>query len=184
MQEGTAVISGSGTDRPTGMINTVPTATDDFGSPLRAAAVYQFVASSASPDAILPDAMIDLVYKVNSAYRSNATWVMNSATAGAVRKLKDDQNQYLWAPGLAAGQPDMLLGYPVATWEQMQDIGANTHPVAFGDFRRGYILAQRSQIRITIDSNITTPGRIKYFVRRREGGHVLDNNAVKFLKTT
>ncbi len=184
VQEGTAVITGNGTDKPTGMINTVPTSVDDFGSPLRAAAVYQFVASAASPDAILPDSLIDLVYKVNSAYRANGTWVMNSATAGAVRKLKDDQKQDLWAPALAAGQPDMLLGYPVVTWEQMEDIGANKHPVAFGDFRRGYLLAQRTQIRITVDANITTPGRIKYFVRRREGGHVLDNNAVKFLKTT
>ena len=79
---------------------------------------------------------------------------MNSLTTGAIRKLKDSQGQYLWAPGLQAGQPDSLLGYPVATWEQMDDIGANTFPVAFGNFRRGYVLSDRVGLRITRD-NIT-----------------------------
>jgi HK97 family phage major capsid protein len=76
-----------------------------------------------------------------------------------------------------------LLGYPVAIWEQMPNIGAGLFPVAFGDFRRGYILAGRTQTRITVDANITTPGRMKYFVRRRVGGNVLDNHALKFLQT-
>jgi len=109
---------------------------------------------------------------------------MNSTTAATIRKMKDATGQYLWAQGLAAGQPDRLLGYPVEIWEQMQDIATNAFPVAFGDFRRGYLLADRTQVRITTDANITTPGRIKYFVRRREGGMVLGNDAIKFLRTT
>jgi HK97 family phage major capsid protein len=183
LAEGLAVISGNGTNRPTGMLNTVPTSVADFGSPFRAAAVYQFVASAASPDAILPDALITLLYTVASQYRANATWVFNSTTAAAIRKLKDTQNNYLWAPGIAAGQPDRLLGYPVAYWEQMQDVGANLHPVAFGDFRRGYILTDRHPMRITRDE-ITTPGYTKFYVRRRVGGHPLVNDSLKFLKTT
>ena len=187
LQEGTAVISGNGTNKPTGMLNTTPVTTDDFASPLRAAAAYQFIADgpTGSPAVaqLTPDKLIDLVYKVNAAYRANATWVMNSATAGAIRKLKDSQNQYLWQMGLVAGQPERLLGYPVEIWEQMSDIGTNNFPVAFGDFSRAYVLAQRTQIRITIDSNITTPGRIKYFVRRREGGIVLSNDSIKWLRT-
>lgn len=182
-EEGVAVISGNGTSKPTGMLNTVPTSVDDFGSPLRAAAVYQFVASAASPDAILPDSLIDLVYKLNSAYRARATFVFNSPTAAAIRKLKDTTNQYLWAPGLASGEPDRLLGYPTAIWEDMQSVGANQHPVAFGDFRRGYVLAQRVGLRITRD-NVTNVGFVRFYVRRREGGIVLNNDAIKFLKTT
>ena len=79
---------------------------------------------------------------------------MNSTTTGAVRKLKDTTNQYLWAPGLQAGQPNSLLGYNVETWEQMPDIGTNNFPVAFGDFRRGYVLVDRVGLRITRD-NVT-----------------------------
>ena len=182
-EEGLAVISGNGTSKPTGMLNTVPTSVDDFGSPFRAAAVYQFVASAASPDAILPDSLIDLIYKLNSAYRSRATFVFNSPTAAAIRKLKDTTNQYLWAPGLASGEPDRLLGYPTAVWEDMQSVGANQHPVAFGDFRRGYVLTQRTGLRITRD-NVTNIGFVRFYVRRREGGIVLNNDAIKFLKTT
>jgi HK97 family phage major capsid protein len=184
VQEGTAVISGNGSNKPTGMTNTAPAVTTDFASPPRSAEAYEAIESDLTPggQGIVADNLIDLVYRVNSAYRSRGVFVMNSATAAAVRKLKDDNDMYLWAPGLAAGQPDRLLGYPVSVWEQMADIGAGAFPVAFGDFARGYLLVDRSEIRVTVD-NVTTPGYTKFYVRRREGGIVLDNHAIKFLKT-
>jgi HK97 family phage major capsid protein len=61
-------------------------------------------------------------------------------------------------------------------------VATNAHPIAFGDFSRAYLLVDRVGLRITVDANITTPGRIKYFIRRREGGIVLNNDAIKFLK--
>jgi HK97 family phage major capsid protein len=64
----------------------------------------------------------------------------------------------------------------------MDDVGGGAFPVAFGNFARGYLLADRTQIRITVD-NVTTPGYVKFYVRRREGGCVLNNDAVKFLRT-
>ncbi len=187
VQEGTAVISGNGTNKPTGMTNTTPTAVADDNSPLRAAAVYEFVAglTTVSPAVaeINSDPLIDLIYTLNSAYRSGSTWVMNSNTTGAIRKLKDTTNQYLWQPSLQAGQPDMLLGYPIETWEQMADIATNAFPVAFGNFRRGYLLADRVGLRITRD-NVTNVGHVRFYVRRREGGIVLNNDAIKWLRTT
>jgi len=187
INEGDAVIRGNGTSKPTGMLNTTPVTTADFASPLRNAAAYQYIASPSVPSPavyqIYPDYLMDLVYTLNSSYRTGATWVMNSLTTGAIRKLKDSQGQYLWAPGLQAGQPDSLLGYPVATWEQLDDIGANAFPVAFGNFRRGYVLSDRVGLRITRD-NITNPGFIRFYVRRREGGTVLNNDAIKWLRTT
>jgi HK97 family phage major capsid protein len=186
--EGEAVIRGSGTNQPTGMLNTTPVTTGDFASPLRAAAAYQFVPSvsdnSPASAEIQPDALITLLYAVNSRYRANGTWVMNSNTAAAIRKLKDAEGRYLWQPAFMAGQPEQLLGYPVAIWEAMDDIATNSFPVAFGDFRKGYRLVDRTEIRITIDANITTPGRVKYYVRRREGGCVLVNDAIKWLRAT
>jgi HK97 family phage major capsid protein len=183
LQEGLAVISGNGTSKPTGMTNSAPTSVADFASPIRAAAVYQFVASAASPDAILPDSLLTLVYTLASQYRQNATFAFNSATAGAIRKLKDTTNQYLWQPGLALGEPERLLGYRTAVWEQMPDVGANTLPVAFGDFRRGYLLVQRTEMRMTRD-NVTNIGFVRFYIRRREGGIPWNNDAIKFLKTT
>lgn len=184
LQEADAVIRGNGASKATGMLNTAPTPADDAFPPTRAAAAYQYVENTGSPSEMDADLLLTLVYKLNSAYRVNATWVMNSVTTGAVRKLKDLQGQYLWAPGLQNGQPDRLLGFTTATWEQMDDVGsgAGKFPIAFGDFRRGYVLTDRVGLRITRD-NVTNVGFIRYYVRRREGGIVLNNDAIKWIRT-
>ena len=62
-------------------------------------------------------------------------------------------------------------------------VGANLLPVAFGDFRRAYLLTQRVGLRITRD-NVTNVGFVRFYIRRREGGIVLNNDALKFIKTT
>lgn len=187
-QEGLAVISGNGSSKPTGMLNTAPVTTADFASPLRAAAAFQYIPSdtdTASPSTspgVTGDSLIDLVYTLNSMYRANGVWVMNSLTTAHVRKIKDLNGQYLWQPGLQMGQPNSLLGYPVETWEQFPDIADNAFPVAFGDWKRAYVLADRVGLRITRD-NVTNIGHVRFYIRRREGGIVLNNDAVKFIRT-
>ncbi len=187
IQEGSAVLTGNGTNKPTGLLNTSPVTTADFASPLRAAAAYQYIESPSLGSPAVPsltgDKLIDLQYTLNSAYRVNATWVMNSVTTGAVRKMKDSNGQYLWQPSLQAAQPDMLLGRPIETWEQMDDTGSNKYPIGFGDFQQGYLLTDRVGLRVTRD-NVTNVGFVRFYVRRREGGCVLNNDAVKFIKTT
>jgi HK97 family phage major capsid protein len=182
-QEGVAVLTGNGTNKPTGMLNAAPVTTADWASPLRAAAAYQYIADTNSPIAITSDKLIDLVYTLNSAYRGNGTYVMNSATTGAIRKLKSTTNEYLWTPSMMAGQPDRLNGYPIQTWENLDDIGSAKYPVAFGDFSRGYLLTDRIGTRITRD-DVTNIGYIRFYVRRREGGIVLNNDAIKWIKTS
>jgi HK97 family phage major capsid protein len=184
LQEGSAVLTGNGTTKPTGMLNTTPVTTADYASPLRAAAAYEYVASDLTPggSGVLADTLFDLVYKLNTSYRAAGVWIMNSTTLGAVRKLKDTTNQYLWQPGLVAGQPDRLLGYPISTWEQMSDIGANNFPVGFGDWREAYVLVDRVGLRVTRDQ-VTNPGYVRFYIRRRLGGIVRNNDAAKFLRT-
>jgi HK97 family phage major capsid protein len=84
------VIRGNGSNKLTGMLNTAPTSRDDFDGPLRTAAAYEFVTDGDSPYTVDADTLISLFYKVNSAYRANATWVFNNATAGVIRKLKEN----------------------------------------------------------------------------------------------
>jgi HK97 family phage major capsid protein len=188
VEEGQAVIDGNGTNRPTGMLDTTPTLGEDFGSPLRDADAYEYIVSDtdvdASPSApgIRADSLIDLFYKVRSPYRMQGVWVMNSTTAGAIRKLKDTTGQYLWQPSLIIGQPDTLLGRPIEIWEQMPSIAAGNFPVAFGDFRRGYLLTNRIGLRITVDP-YSQPGYVRFYVRRRVGGTPLVNDAIKFLRS-
>jgi HK97 family phage major capsid protein len=179
----TAIYSGNGSAKPTGMVAAAPTAIADYNSPLRAGGVFEYVKADAkSPQQVNGDDIIDLVYKLAPGYRTNAKFMMNTVTQGHVRKLKDTTGQYLWQPALSQGQPDRLCGYMVATWE---DLGNPTvdgaYPVMFGDFSRAYLLVARSGL--AIDRNpFGTIGYTSFYVRKRYGGIVLNNDAVKVLK--
>lgn len=181
--EGIAVISGNGTNKPTGMLNTTPVSTADSASPMRAAAAYQFIGLTgpASPAVINADSLIDLVYNVKSQYRARGTFTMESLTLAAVRKLKDTNGAYIWEPNYQVGQPSTILGYPLETWEDMPALAADAFSVGFGDFRRAYVLADRVGLRIQAES-FTNVGYVRFYIRRREGGTVLNNDAVKFLR--
>lgn len=184
--EGAAFVSGNGTNRPTGFLSgPTPVATGDAG---RAFGTLQYVPSGAAGAFVAAtatvspaDALVNMIYTLRAGYRANARWVMNSATAGVVRKFKDIDGRYLWVDNLAAGQPPLLLGYPVIIAEDMPDIGANTFPIAFGDFFRGYLIADRTGMRIIRDE-VTRPGFVRYLISKRLGGILLDSNAIKLLK--
>ena len=178
-----SIWSGNGTNKPTGLINSVPTAVSDTASPDRADAVFQFIPTdSASPQAFGVDDVIDLVYGLNRAYRNGAKFGCNSVTQGALRKLKSSNGDYYWQPALQAGQPASLLGYDVFTYEDMADpTTADGFYLGFGDWRRAYTLVHRNNLAITSEG-ITKPGYIRFYVRRRYAGIVANNDALKFLK--
>lgn len=179
--EMTAIISGNGTDKPTGLLNSAPTTGADG---TRAQAVFKYLptGNATTLGAAPSDLLISTVYDLKSGYRANATWVMNSTVAGTIRQLKDSQGRFLWTDGIAAGQASTLLGYPVVIAESMAGVAANTFPILFGDFSRAYILCENGGLRVTVDDNVTVPGRIKWYLRRRLGGVVYDNNAVRAIK--
>ena len=185
----TAIYNGNGSGTLTGMVNTAPVTTNDYASPERnhAALEYMPLTSPASPyipTGVTADSLIDLVYLLRAGYRAGAKFAMNSSTQGHCRRLKDTNGQYLWQPSFQMGQPDMLLGYPVFTWEDLgSSVAANTYPVMFGNFAKAYTLAARSGMAIVRD-NITTPGYTAFYVSRRYGGCVTNNNAVKVLKVS
>lgn len=129
-----------------------------------------------------PDTFYDMVYALRARYRRNANWVTSKLVLASMRKYKEaTTNAYMWQPGLAAGQPDLFAGYPVIEAEDMPAVGANAFPVAFGDFREGYLIADRVGMRITRDE-ITAPGFVKFYVRKRVGGKLRNTQAIKLLK--
>lgn len=177
--EGAAFVSGNGTKKPTGFLAGVPVSTSDAS---RAFGVLQYVASGQA--AALPtslDTLYDIVYSLRSRYRNNARWLSNKLTLSSLRKYKDTTNQYLWQPSLVVGQPSTFMGYPVMEAEDMPAVAANAFPLAFGDFREGYLIADRVGMRITRDE-ITTPGYVKFYVRKRVGGKIRNSQAIKLLK--
>ncbi len=178
-----AIWDGNGTNQPTGMTNTAPVTTNDGASPLRAAAAYEYIDGSASPGGVLAaDDILEVLYAVRRPYIPGSRFASNRATTASIRQLKDSQNQYLWQPGLQAGEPNMLVGYPHFVWEDMDNEGAGLFPLAFGNWTRGYVRAIRTDIRITVDQ-VTVPGHVNYYIRRREGGIPRNNDAIKFVQT-
>ena len=97
----------------------------------------------------------DLVYSLRARYRNNAQWVTSKLVLAALRKYKDTTNQYLWQPALTAGQPATFMGYGITEAEDMPAVGAGAFSLAFGDFKEGYLIADRVGIAITRDE-ITT----------------------------
>ncbi|MEY4953103.1 MAG: hypothetical protein RL299_1527, partial [Pseudomonadota bacterium] len=140
--EGAAFINGTGTNQPKGFL-TQPTAlTADATRPF---GTLQHVASGnasgfgTSPELVL----IDLVHSLRSGHRQGAVFIMNTKTLAAVRKFKAADGTFLWQPGIYENAPARLLGYPVIEAEDMPDVAANALPIAFGNFKNGYIIAER-----------------------------------------
>ncbi len=178
--EGAAFVNGSGIDQPTGFLN-APVSEDFDGD--RAFGALQYIGSGdASGFDGEPEArLIDLVHTMKAGHRQGASFVMNSGTLATVRKLKTTDGAFLWQPGLTLGQPDRLLGYPVIEAEDMPDIGAGAFPIAFGNFRHGYLIAERSATQILRDPFTNKPF-VHFYATKRVGGGVLDANAIKLLK--
>ena len=180
--EGAAFVTGDGVNKPTGFLaGPTPVVTADA---TRAFGTLQYVASGGASSFATTnpaDVLVDMIYTLKAGYRINGRWVMNSKTAGAVRKFKDAEGRFLWSDGLVLGQPALLLGYPVTIAEDMPDVAANTFPIAFGDFQRGYIIADRIGLRIIRDE-VTKPGHVRYLIGKRVAGKLLDTSAIKLLK--
>lgn len=179
--EAAAFIAGDGIDKPTGFLTypNVDEASWAWGA-------LGYVATGAADDFHTDrpsDAIVDLVYALGAKYRANATFVMNSKTAGAVRKMKDADGRFLWSDSLAAGQPAQLMGYPVLIAEDMPDIGTDATAIAFGDFGAGYTVAERPDLRVLRDPFSAKP-HVLFYATKRVGGDVTDFAAIKLLKFT
>ncbi|HUF56377.1 MAG TPA: phage major capsid protein [Thermohalobaculum sp.] len=177
--ESAAFVNGDGVNKPKGFLTKpmVEDASWAWGS-----IGYVATGTSGGFDPNDPaDALIDLVYALDADYRAGASFVMNSRTAGEVRKMKDAQGRFLWVEGLSMDHPARLLGYPVTIVEDMPDIGVDATPIAFGDFGHGYTVAERPDMRVLRDPYSAKP-HVMFYATRRVGGDVTDYAAIKVLK--
>lgn len=174
--EGAAFVMGDGNNKPTGFLShgTIDNMLWSWGS-------LGYVATGTSADIGDGVSLIDLVYTLGAEYRANGSFVMNSKTAGSVRKLKDADGRFLWSDSLAAGEPARLLGYPVHIVEDMPDIAADRMSIAFGDFSKGYTVVERPDIRILRDPFSAKP-HVLFYATKRVGGDISDFAAIKLLK--
>ncbi|WP_227267843.1 phage major capsid protein [Roseobacter weihaiensis] len=173
--EAAAFISGDGVDKPKGILD--HTAVDNeiwsWGN-------IGYVPTGNAGD-VTPEAVVDVIYALGAQYRANATFVMNSKTAGLIRKLKDADGRFLWSDGLAAAEPARLMGYPVLIAEDMPDPADGADAIAFGDFEAGYTIAERPDLRVLRDPFSAKP-HVLFYATKRVGGDVSDFAAIKLLK--
>ena len=165
---GAHLVSGSGNDQPRGVATGAAIGHTQGGGP-------------AGPSG---DALIDLQHSIVSGYRRNAFWLMNDATVADVRKIKSNDNQYLWQPGLQAGQPDMILGRPVITDPNVADTSANGNKsVLYGDFSGYYIRDVQSVTFERSDDYAFNTDLVTFRAIIRTDGDLVDENAVKAFTT-
>lgn len=178
--EGASFVNGSGTNQPKGFL-TQPTAlTTDATRPF--GTLQHVVSGNASGFGTGPElVLIDLVHSLRSGHRQGAVFVMNSKTLATVRKFKAADGSFLWQPGIYEGSPARLLGYPVIEAEDMPDVAANALPIAFGNFKNGYLIAERRTTSILRDPYTNKP-YVNFYATKRVGGQVLDSDAIKLLK--
>jgi len=179
--EGAAFVAGTGVNQPLGFLSSPNSAALDAARPMN---TLQFIGTGnagAFPASNPADKLIDLVQSLRSPYRQGAVFVMNSSTAAAVRKFKTSTGEFMFQPSLAAGQPATLLGYPLIEAADMPDIGANSLSIAFGNFKAGYVIAERNATQVLRDPYTHKP-YVHFYATKRVGGQVVNSEAIKLLK--
>ena len=178
-QETAAFVSGDGVSQPQGFLS-VPTVAESSWSWGNLGFVTTG-AAGAFPASDPSDVLLDLVYALKSGYRQNAVWMMNRRTQAEIRKFKDANGDYIWQPAASRDGRPALMGFPVVEVEDMPDIAADSLSVAFGDFRRGYLIVDRAGVRVLRDPYSAKP-YVLFYTTKRVGGGVQDFDAIKLLK--
>ena len=167
--EGTAFVNGNAVGKPEGFMTN-----GSVGS-----------VNSGDADEITADGLISLVHSIKNPYSNNGTFVFNRTTLAKIRKLKDTAGQYVFQAGmmLTGGVTNSILGQSYVEATDMPSEGAGTFPVAFGDFRRGYMIVDRVSLAVLRDPfTQATTGNVRYIARRRVGGQVILPEAIAKLK--
>lgn len=170
--EGAAFVSGDGVAKPFGFLSDTTISTVNSGT-----------AATIADSNGQANGLIAALYALAPVYRNRATWMMNGTTLASVRKLKDGQGAYIWAPGIAPGQPETLLGRPVIEAPDMPNEGAGAYPIAIGDFNAAYRIMDRVGMSILRDPYTQAAnGLVRFHARRRVAGDVVKPEALRIVK--
>lgn len=175
-EEGDAFINGNGVEKPKGI--------GAYAMVANASYVWGKVGYIAGGHGTLlnnMDKLIDLQHALKPIYRNGASWLMNDATLGAVRKFKDGDGNYIWRPGLLEGAPDTLLSKPVVVDDNVDNIGSNKYPIFYGNFKRAYLIIDRLGTRVLRDPYTAKP-YVAFYTTKRVGGGIVMYEALKALK--
>ena len=164
-KEEEAFINGNGSSKPTGILTSA-----------------EVGVTTASDKTITADEIIDLFYSLKGSYRRNAVWVLNDSTVKVIRKLKDENGQYIWQPALKDGDHDTLLGRPILTTGAMPEIAADAKPVIFGDLSYYWIGDRQGVTFKRLNERYADMGQVGFLASKRVDGKLVLPEAIKVLK--
>lgn len=162
--EENAFITGNGTSRPTGILNSADTGL-----------------TTAASSAITTDEIIELYHSLRSPYRKKAVFIANDSTIKSLRQLKDANEVYLWQPGLKEGQPDTLIGNRIYSSSYMPEIGAGNKPLLFGDLSYYWIADRQGRTFQRLNELYAATGQVGFRTFQRVDGKLTLSEAVKTL---
>ena len=165
-KEEEAFFIGDGTGKPTGIFNVTGGAADG---------------TTTSTANISFEDVMDLFYSVKSPYRKKAVWVLNDTTVKALRKLKDNNGNYIWQPSIQAGQPDMILNRPYHTSAYVPEMEAGKKVMAFGDFSYYWIADRQGRSFKRLNELFAATGQVGFLASQRVDGKLILSEAVKTL---
>lgn len=171
LQENTAFVAGNGVKKPKGFLS--------YANGVGFGLVEQL--ETAGVGAIVGDDLIKLMYKLKTAHAPGANFFMKRETIQVIRLLKDDENRYLWAPGLDGSTASSVLGHGVVEFADMPVVGANALSIAFGDMKKAYQIVDRIGIR-TLRDPFTAKPFVLFYTTKRVGGGIKNFEALKLLK--
>lgn len=177
LREGLAFFAGDGVNKPTGILTYVTGGANASVHPFGA---IQLIASGLAA-ALSADAIVSLIYSLPQEYQAAARFALNRNTARIIRLLKDGQGNYLWQPSFVAGQPSTVAGYPLTEAAAMPDVAANAVPILFGDFKRTYVVIDRTGVRVLRDPFTNKPF-VSFYTTKRVGGGLLNPEPMRGLR--
>ncbi len=161
-----AFLNGDGTGKPTGIFH-----------PTKGGQIY----GATAKDKIATDDIISLIYSLKRPYRKNASFIMNDQILCDLRKLKDNNGQYLWQPSVQMGEPDRILGYAVRTSQFAPTAAAGKPLMAFGDYSYYNIGDRGTRSFAELRELFAGNGMIGYVAKERVDGKLVLPEAVKVL---
>ena len=166
-KEEEAFFIGDGKGKPTGILNATGGASDGV--------------TTATANITFDDVM-DLFYSLKAPYRKKAVWLLNDTTVKALRKLKDNNGNYIWQPSVQAGVPDMILNRPYHTSSYVPEAAAGSKVMAFGDFSYYWIADRQGRSFKRLNELFAATGQVGFLASQRVDGKLILAEAVKTMK--
>lgn len=138
--------------------------------------------TAASATAVTFDEIFDLFYSLRAPYRKRAHFVMNDSTVKLLRKLKDNNGQYIWQPSVAVGQPDTILSRPLVTSPYVPEAKAGEKAIAFGDFGYYWIADRQGRNFKRLNELYAVTGQVGFIATQRVDGKLILPESIKYLQ--